>query len=145
MLHRPRRGIPQIVLFALAIGLALLIAGGVGVWRLARPPLDRFIVPEAVNVQVQPYGFGEQRITYRTAGAPYAWYFQLARNLAADGWSGPIDNRTGIRRTPEIHWRISQLGPIYLKEEVWLQGDPHIAQIRVYREIIIPWRRYIYP
>lgn len=128
---------------ALAVALALLIAGCAGAWRLARPPLDLLIASGAAEVQVQPYGFGEQRITYRAPGAPYAWYFRVARNLAADGWSAPIDNRIGIRNTPEIHWRISQLWFVYLKEEVALQGDANLARITLYREIIIPWRRYL--
>src|SRR5690242_16580567 len=102
----------------LVIGLALLIVGGAGAWNIARPPLDLVLVSGATDIQVQSYALGAQRITYRTLGRPYGWYFTIVRNLAADGWSGPIDDRAGLRTTPEVHWRISSLWFLYIKEQI---------------------------
>ena len=134
---------PLIVLVALVTCLALLITCGAGAWGLARTGLDRLIVPDATDIQVRSFGLGEQQITYQAAGSPYRWYFTVARNLAADGWSAPVDNRVRLQTTPDIHWRIWSFWFVYIKERVALQGDPHIARITVSREVIIPWRQYL--
>jgi hypothetical protein len=139
LVRRHRRG----AAIAFALALALLSAGCFGVWWQARPPLNLLIVPGAEDIQLDAVSLGEQRITYQWPGAPYGWYFAIVRNLSAERWEMPVDNRAGIRNTPEVHWRISQLWFVYLKEEIWLQGDPNVARIRVRRELIIPWRRYI--
>jgi hypothetical protein len=120
-----------------------LVAVCTGAWWLARPSFPAVLVPGAEDLQVEVLGFGEQQVSYRAPGQPYGWYFTIVRNLAADGWSAPVDNRLGMRHAPETHWRILQLWFIYLKEEVALQGEPHVAHIRVRRELIIPWRRYL--
>ena len=132
-----------IVLVALAIGLTLLIVSSAGVWMLAYSRPDLLIVSNATDIQVQSFGFGEQQITYRTSGLPYGWYFTVVRNLAADGWSAPIDDRVRLQTTPDIHWRIRPFWFVYIKEQVALQGDPDIARITVSREVIIPWRQYL--
>jgi hypothetical protein len=138
VVHRWRR-----VLVVCVLGLALPMAGAAAAWQILHPPLHVFIVPGATEIQIRADGFGEQQLTYRSSGAPYAWYFTVARNLARDGWSAPIDNRLGIRATPETHWRISPVWFGYIKEEVMLQGDPNIARILLRRTIIIPWARYL--
>jgi amylosucrase len=134
---------PTIVLVALATGLALLVASCAGAWELARPRLGLFIVPGATDIQVRSFGLGEQQITYRASGSPYGWYFTVVRNLAADGWSAPVDDRVRLQTTPDIHWRISPFWLVYIKEQVALQGDPDVARITVRREVIIPWRQYL--
>jgi hypothetical protein len=69
--------------------------------------------------------------------------FTKVRNLAADGWSAPVDDRVRLRVTPDIHWRIWPFWFVYIKEQVALQGDPDFARITVRREVIIPWRQYL--
>jgi hypothetical protein len=110
-----------IVLVALATGLTLLVASTAGVWMLAHPRPDLFIVSNATDIQVRSSGFGEQQITYRTSGLPYGWYFTVVRNLAADGWSAPIDDRVRLQTTPDIHWRIRPFWFVYIKEWVALR------------------------
>lgn len=127
---------------ALVLGLVLLI-GGAGVWKSTHTQLDMFIVPHATDIQIQSFGFGEQQIIYRTSSSPYEWYFTVVRNLAAAGWSAPIDDRVRLQTIPDIHWRIWPLWFVYIKERVALQGDPNVARITISREIIIPWRLYL--
>jgi hypothetical protein len=127
---------------ALALALSLLIGGCVA-WRFAHAPLGFLIVPGATEVEVQSIGLSEQQITYSWDGAPYGWYFAIIRSLSAGGWSAPVDNRAGLSRHPETHWRISRLGFVYLAEEIALQGDRDFARIRVRRRLIIPWRQYL--
>jgi hypothetical protein len=134
---------PIIGLLALATCLALLITCGTGAWGLARTGLGLLIVPGATDIQVRSFGLGQQQITYRTSGSPYGWYFTIVRNLAADGWSAPVDNRVRLQTAPDIHWRIRPFWFVYLKERVALQGDPDVARITVSREVIIPWRQYL--
>ena len=131
-----------IVLVAVVTGLTLLVVGA-GIWKLTHTNSDLFIVPNAIDIHVQSFGFGEQQIIYRTSDSPYRWYFTVVRNLAADGWSAPIDDRVRLQTTPDIHWRIRPFWFIYIKEQVALQGDPNVARITVSREVIIPWRRYL--
>jgi hypothetical protein len=131
------------VLVALATGLTLLVVSSAGIWKLAGARPDLFIVPNATDIQVRSFRFGEQQITYRASGSPYGWYFTIVRNLAADGWSAPIDDRVRLQTAPDIHWRIRPFWFVYIKERVALQGDPDIARITVSREVIIPWRQYL--
>jgi len=131
------------VLVVLAAGLSLLIASSIGAWKLLFAQQDLFIVPNATSIQVRSFGFGEQQITYRTSGLPYGWYFTVVRNLAADGWSAPVDDRVRLQTIPDVHWRIRPFLFVYIKEQVALQGDPDFAQITVNREVIIPWRQYL--
>jgi hypothetical protein len=134
---------PIIVLVALVTGLALLIVSSTGAVMFARTGLDRLIVPGATDIQVRSFGLGEQQITYRASGSPYRWYFTVVRNLAADGWSAPVDDRVRLQISPDIHWRIWPCGFVYVKERVALEGDPDVARIAVSREVIIPWRQYL--
>ena len=134
---------PLIVLVALATCLTLLAFSSAAVWRLAHARLDLFIVPNATDIQVQSFGLGEQQITYRTSDSSYGWYFTVVHNLAADGWSSPIDDRVRLQTTPDIHWRIRPFWFVYIKDRVALQGDPNLARITVTREVIIPWRQYL--
>ena len=132
--HHPRTTI------GLALAIIVLIGGCIGAWRLVRAPLDFLVIPGAIAVDVQSIGLSDQQITYRWNGAPYGWYFAIIRNLSTDGWSAPIDNRAGLRDSPEIHWRISQLWFVYVEEEIWLEGEPNLAHILVRRRLIVPWR-----
>jgi len=125
------------------MGLALLVAGCLGAWELVHLQQDLFIVPGATDIQIQWSGFSEQQFTYRTSGPPYGWYFTVVRNLAADGWSAPVDDRVRLQTIPDVHWRIRPFLFVYIKEQVALQGDPDFAWITVNREIIIPWRQYL--
>jgi hypothetical protein len=128
---------------ALAIGLALVVAGCIGAWELTRAQMSLLIVPGATDIQIQSSGFAEEQITYRTSGRPYGWYYTVVRNLAAEGWSAPIDDRVRLQTTPDIHWRIKPFWLVYIKEQVGLQGDPDFARITIRREVIIPWRQYL--
>lgn len=130
-------------LLALVVTLALVGAGGASVWQLLRSPVPGLIVPGAVAVHTQSHGLGGQQITYQSHGRPYGWYFVLVRNLAASGWTMPLERREGIHDDPEVYWRLSPLWFGYLKEEVAVEGDPDFARITIRREIILPWRRYL--
>lgn len=131
------------VLVTLVAGLALLLAGSFGAWKLRSAQHDLLIVPGALDIQIHSFGFGKQQITYRTPGSSYGWYFTIVRNLAASGWSAPVDDRVRLQSIPDVHWRIRPFLFVYIKEQVALQGDPDFARIMVTREVIIPWRRYL--
>lgn len=121
----------------------MLLAGGASLWQLGHPAIGYLLVPGATNLQVHSSGFRAQRITYDAPGPAYGWYFQVLRNLARDRWQAPVDTRTRIRNRPDIHWRLRQIGPIYIEEQIALQREPNHAQIELRRRIIVPWRRWL--
>lgn len=123
--------------------LLVLLLGSFGIVWATNVPDELFIVPEATDIETRSYGFGEREITYRTPAPPYGWYFSVAHNLAAAGWMLPVDHRRAVRTRAEVYWRIRAIGPLYLKQEIVLQGEPHAARITVRRELIIPWRQYV--
>lgn len=133
--RRQRIGCIAVVVLALALGI--------GVWHAASLAPDGLIAANARDVTVQSSGWGEQTIRYTTPGAPYGWYYEVARNLAADGWQLPVDSRTSIRSRAEVYWRLSSFWIVHLSERVAVQGEPHAATITVRRELIVPWRQFV--
>jgi hypothetical protein len=129
-----------VALIALASGLVLVAAGYAGTQGAGRSLQSRLIAPGASDVQVRSAGLGEQRISYHAPGAAYGWFFTATRNLAADGWTPPVDTRSRIRTAPVVYWRITRLWFVYISERVALQGEPNDARISIRREIIIPQR-----
>lgn len=123
----------------LALGLGCGLAG----WRLTSAPAERWLVAGASDLRVASDGFSRQQISYTAPGQPYAWYFELLRRLAHDQWQAPVDTRTRIRVVPDVHWRLRQIGPIYIEEQIAIQGEPNRARIELRRRIIVPWRSWL--
>jgi len=66
-------------------------------------------------------------------------FLPVVRNLAADGWSVPIDDRVQLQTTPDIHWRIWPFFGLSISRNRWhCKAIPNLARITVSREVIIP-------
>ena len=71
------------------IAFASALSVGLGIWYALRPPVTVLIVPDATELEVIGVGLGEQLISYRAPGTPYAWREILHRNLATRGGCRP--------------------------------------------------------
>jgi hypothetical protein len=120
--------------------VALIAACGAGAWFAARPPVTPYLVPGATSVQVREVGVGERLLTFHAPGERYAWYYTIARRLAAAGWVPP--DRWGPVSQRNTFTHVSSLSIGYLWEQVELHGEPNQPRIIVRRWMTIPWERY---
>ena len=128
----------------------ILVSGACGAlsWLALRPPAAAFLAPGASEIQVTNVSIGEQHISYRAPGRPYAWYWATIHTVEAQLWTlrTPVrPDLAGLSYNPVIPLRFERVSLGFLVEEVVLspdQGDPNLARIHVYRRIIIPWREF---
>jgi hypothetical protein len=118
--------------------LMMLVACGGAGWTATRPPLGRFLVLGATDIQVTALGWNEWQLTYRAPDSATPWSTAVGRNLEADRWSSPDNASYGA--LSRSYTRASSLGLCTLWEWAFLSFDPikpHVAQIRVRRWIAI--------
>jgi hypothetical protein len=132
------------------VGLIAIIltigATGALAWLVLRPPVGVFLAPGAAEIQVTNLRMGEQHISYRCPGPPYAWYWATIRMIEAQRWARrtPLvrPDLAGPRYNPVIPLWFERVSFGFLVEEVMLdpdQGDPNLARIHVYRRIALPF------
>jgi hypothetical protein len=74
-----------------AIGLIVIIfvsgACVAGLWLVVHPPVAVFQAPGATEIQVANVSIGEQHISYRCPGPPYAWYWATIHTMEEQLWT----------------------------------------------------------
>jgi hypothetical protein len=120
--------------------LIMLLACGGGAWLAVRPPIARFVLAGAQDVQVEAL-HGELQISYRVVELRPAWYVSLGRQLEQQGWLAIEQGRNdGLKA---VYMRETQLPVGRMREWVYMAiteySDPHVARIRVRRWIELPW------
>ena len=123
--------------------IVLVACGGAG-WMATRPPLGRFLVPGATDIQVTALGWNEWKLNYRAPDLPTTWSAVVERNLETDGWSSP--DSMGYGALSRSYTRASSFGFYALWEWAFLSFDPvkpHTVQIRMRRWIFISWWRRV--
>lgn len=131
----------------LGLIVIMLVSGacGAGSWLALRPPVAAFLAHGAMEIQVAAVSVGEQHISYRCPGPPYAWYWATIHTIEAQLWRRQTSLRpdlAGPRYNPIIPLRFERVAFGFLVEEVVLdpdQGDPSLARMHVYRRFVMPW------
>jgi hypothetical protein len=115
----------------------LLIVGATGaaVQQALQPPLELFLVPGAVDIQVVSLAPHTRLITYRAPGQPCDWHASITQTLAARGWQQwtqtghpasdsyhPLEMRSDLPRRTYTHTVAFPLG--YLWDQAVLDPDP---------------------
>jgi hypothetical protein len=98
-------------------GMLLVVSScGAGTWLIACPPLTPFLLPGAGNIQVDNTAVWEWEIQYDAPGAPYAWYWSLARILEAQHWTARNTWR------PDESPTYNPIAPLWFEKEasVWI-------------------------
>jgi hypothetical protein len=124
------------VVLLLGIG-CLAVVCYVGNWLALRPPIQHLLPPDATEVYVVNDGWAEWTLAYRAPGPAYAWYVTVAGQLEANGWMQSGEQYTGGPLFPVTYTRITSFRFVALWERAELDGDPHSAQIRMRRWIVI--------
>src|SRR5262245_64184749 len=67
----------------------ILVSGAcvAGSWLALRPPVAAFLVPGATEIEMANVSIGEQDISYRCPGPPYAWYWATIHTIEAQHWT----------------------------------------------------------
>jgi hypothetical protein len=125
-------------LFGCACLVALCCAG---IWAAARPPLELALPSEATDLHLSATGWWEWRLTYLAPGAPYGWYVTIVHQLEEEGW---MENREqyigGPPHDPATYTRKTSFGYLIVWERVEIGGEPHLAELRMWRWISLAWR-----
>ena len=135
-------------IFGLIVIILVSGACSAGSWLALRPPVAAFLAPGATEIQVTNVSIGEQHISYRLPGSPYAWYWATIHTIEAQLWTRQTPLRpdlAGTNYNPIMPLRFERVSFGFLVEEAVLnpdQGDPNLARILVYRRIAIPWRQF---
>jgi hypothetical protein len=117
--------------------LAALLVCAFGTWRVSQPSIEPLMIPGAMDIVVRTTDLSEIELTYRTAGAPYAWYDDLTRSLTAHGWRD-INPWRPYGQYATYAYAVS-LGPALIRDEVDLRGDARVVQLRLRRTFHIRW------
>ncbi len=132
----------------IAIILAIGACGALS-WLALRPPVAIFLAPGAAEIQVANLRLGEQYISYRCPGPPYAWYWDTIRMIEAQQWKRQTSlgrpDLAGTSYNPVIPLRFERVSLGFLVEEAVVEPDrtdPSLARIHVYRRIVIPWQQF---
>jgi hypothetical protein len=125
------------------VGLLLLLAAcGAGAWFAARPPVARFVVAGAQDLQVKALRRGEWQIRYRVTETRPVWHEVLGRELERQGWHAIDLGRYDGQKAN--YMRVTPLPVGQLREWAYMAiniyGDQHLAQVTVWRWIELPWR-----
>jgi hypothetical protein len=113
--------------------MLLIVRSGAG-WVATRPPLARFVVPGATDIQVTTLRWNEWQVRYHAPGTPTTWYADVGRMLEAHHWISP--DQATYAPLNRSYSRAVSLGFCDLWEWVYLTFDPlrpASAQIRVRR------------
>ena len=127
---------------AIVGALLLLATCGGGAWLAAHPPMPRFVVADAQDLQITAVRRSEWLISYRVTTTQPTWYEALGRELEQQGWHaidlGRYDNLKAN------YMRVTPLPVGKLREWAYMaithSGDQHLARVRVRRWIELPWR-----
>ena len=117
--------------------LAALLTCAFGTWRVGQPSIGPFTTPGATDIVVRTTDLGQTELTYRTAGAPYAWYDDLTRSLTAHGWRD-INPWRPYGQYATYAYAVS-IGPALIRDEVDLRGDARIVRLSLRRTFHIRW------
>jgi hypothetical protein len=128
--------------FAIAGILLLLAVCGAGAWLAAYPPMAKFAIADAQDLQITAVHRGEWLISYRVSTTQPTWYEALGRELEQQGWQeidlGRYDNLKAN------YMRVTPLPVGKLREWAYMaithSGDQHLARVRVRRWIELPWQ-----
>jgi hypothetical protein len=124
------------------VGVLLLAACSAGAWLAMHPPMARFVVADAQDLQITAVRRGEWLISYRVTTTQPAWYEALGRALEQQGWQainlGRYDNLKAN------YMRVTPLSVGKLREWAYMaishSGDQYLARVRVRRWIELPWQ-----
>jgi hypothetical protein len=127
---------------AIAGSLLLLAACGASAWLVLNPPVARFVVAGAQDLQVKTLRRNEWQINYRVAEVEPAWYDQLGRQLEQQGWQAiNLGRYDGLKAN---YMRVTRLPVGQLREWAYMainhSGDQRLAQVIFRRRIELPWR-----
>jgi hypothetical protein len=125
----------RIVLIAALV--ATLLACAFGTWSVGQPAIGPFLIRGATDIVARTTDLGQTELTYRMAGAPYAWYDDLTRSLSARGWRDI--NPWRPYGTYATYAHVISIGPAFIRDEVDLGGDAHDVQLRLRRTFHIRW------
>ena len=119
--------------------LAIVCAGGV--WLASRPPIPTWLPPDETHSNMG-VGWWEWTFTYQRPDSLDEWYFPVVHQLEARGWTRSQAGYMG--RPPPLvdpvaYERRTALGFVLLWERVDLDGDLHVAHVRMRRWITLQW------
>lgn len=126
-----RRHSPVIIITLLVITLSC----GALAWSGLRPSPARFVVPGAINVQVERAGPGVRVISYELTEP--GWDTTLDRRLRAAHWLPPDFSGAPAQYTTYSYVNTHWFGAIW--HEANMQGDATHARIIVRRWLRLRW------
>jgi hypothetical protein len=130
----------QIVLMLGAV--CLVMACGAGMWIAARPPIEPFLVPEAIDVLVNWPTLHTVELSYREPTPYSTWHEVLASRLIANGWTARTPYYAEPTNPPkDIYFHISSLLGIRIVDQAEITMNAGIVRINVRRWYISPWGR----
>src|SRR6476620_6128740 len=109
--------------FGLIVIILVSGACGAGSWLALHPPVVVFLSPGATEIQVSDVNIGEQYISYRCSGPPYAWYWATIHTIEAQSWTRQTPLRpdlAGPSYNPVIPLSFERVSFGFLVEEVVL-------------------------
>jgi hypothetical protein len=128
----------QRIAIILGIGCLLGICTG-GAWVASRPPIRAALPPDATDLHVG-VGWWEWTLIYRAPRPLDEWYFPVVYQLEAAGWTRRQAGYTGRPLPlvdPVTYERRTSFGFVVIRERVDLDGDLHVAHVRMRRWITI--------
>ncbi len=126
--------------FLFLSGLLMLVMIGAGGWNAMRTPPTVLVAPGALDINVHHIAIGEQLITYRAPGPPYAWRVAVATDLQRAGWVNPPWWRPDMPVLSYAKLSSWWFGTLWVQAD--LRGEPNGARISVRRWIEVRWWHY---